>query len=74
MKVVFTRGGQRTVITGWRAWAMIVPLMLIAALILVVAAAFALGLVLTVGTILLVGVPIALLLTLIAHLLLPAPR
>ena len=35
MKVVFTRSGQRTVITGWRAWAMVVPLMLIAALILV---------------------------------------
>ena len=74
MKVVFARNDRRTVITGWRAWAMVVPLMLIAALILVVAAAFALGLVLTVGTILLIGVPIALLLTLIAHLLLPAPR
>ena len=74
MKLVFTRNDRRTVVTGWRAWALVVPVMLIAALILVVAAAFALGLVLTVGTILLVGVPIALLLTLIAHLLLPAPR
>jgi hypothetical protein len=74
MKVVFTRNDRRTVITGWRAWALAVPVMLIAALILVVAVAFALGLVLTVGTILLIGVPIALLLTLIAHLLLPAPR
>ena len=74
MKVVFTRKDRHTVITGWRAWALFVPVMLIATLILVMAAAFALGLVLTVGIILLIGVPIALLLTLIAHLLLPAPR
>jgi hypothetical protein len=74
MMFVFARNGQRSVITGWRAWALVVPVMLVVALILVAAAMFALGLVLTVGTILIVGVPIALLLSFIVHLLLPKPE
>lgn len=71
MKFVFSVNDRRTVITGWRAWALALPVMFIVALVLVVAATFALGLVLTVGTILIVGIPIALLLTFIVHLLLP---
>ena len=74
MKFVFTVNDRQTVITGWRAWALALPVMLFVALVLVVFAAFAFGLVLTVGTILIVGIPLALLLTFIVHLLLPAQR
>ena len=74
MKLLFTVNDRRTVITGWRAWALALPVMLFVALVLVIVAAFALGLVLTVGTILIIGIPVALLLTFIVHLLLPAQR
>jgi len=74
MRVLFERRGRRTVITGWRAWALAVPAMLLVAFIVVAVALFALGVALTLGTILLIGVPVAVLLTFIVHLLLPAPR
>jgi len=74
MQFMFERNGRRTVITGWRAWALAVPAMLLVAFVVVAFALFALGLALTLGTILLIGVPVAILLALIVHLLLPAPR
>ena len=67
LKVVFEEGGQSREITGWRKWAITIPVLAAVALLGAVAALFVLGLVVTVGAVLLAAVPIALILALIAY-------
>lgn len=60
--IVIYRNGVPTVVTGWRAWLMI----LVATLSLVVVAGLVLGLALTVWTVMLVALPVVILVGLIA--------
>ena len=63
--LVIYRNGVPTVITGWRAWL----IMLVGALVFVVIGGLMLGLALTVWTVMLFALPIALLFGVIAMLL-----
>jgi hypothetical protein len=65
--IVFYRNGERTVITGWRAWL----LTLAAALAMVVTGALVLGFALTAFTIFIFALPLAILLGLLASLFQP---
>jgi hypothetical protein len=69
--VVIYRNGQRTVISGWRAWLMVLPAVLLAALSIIVVFALFLGIALTVATILVFGLPIAAALALVVYLMRP---
>ena len=69
--IILNINGQRTVITGWRAWAIIAPTAVLVALILVVAGILVLGAALSVATVLLFAVPLALVVALGAQLLSP---
>ena len=60
--IVIYRNGVPAVVTGWRAWLMI----LVATLSLVVVAGLVLGLALTVWTVMLVALPVVILVGLIA--------
>jgi hypothetical protein len=60
--IVIYRNGVPTVITGWRAWL----IMLVAALAFVVVAGLVLGIALTVWTVLLFALPVMILFGLIA--------
>jgi hypothetical protein len=60
--IVIYRNGVPTVITGWRAWL----IMLVAALAFVVIAGLVLGVALTVWTVLLFALPLMIVLGLIA--------
>ena len=63
--IVIYRNGERTVITGWRAWLVFAA----AAAVLVVLGCLALGVVLTLFTLFLFGLPIAIGLALLAPVL-----
>ena len=63
--IVIYRNGERTVITGWRAWLVCAA----AAAVLVVLGCLALGVVLTLFTLFLFGLPIAIGLALLAPVL-----
>jgi hypothetical protein len=71
MKFVFERNGKRIVFTGWRAWLLGAPVLLLLSIVGVVILLLALGAALTLGTVLLIGIPIAAVLALVIHLLLP---
>ena len=71
--IVINRNGQRTVITGWRAWLIVGPAMLFAALLVVAVISLLLGIAITLGTIVLFGLPLAIVLGLIVHFLAPSP-
>ena len=66
-KVVFEAGGQKREITGWRKWAITIPVLAAVALLGAVVILFVLGLVVTIGAVLLAAIPIALILALIAY-------
>lgn len=69
MKVVVERDGQRQEITGWRGWAIAIPVILVAAIVIAAAIVFVLGLTLTVGAVVIIAVPAAVILALIARAL-----
>jgi hypothetical protein len=69
--IVIYRNGQRTVISGWRAWLLVLPAVLVAALIIIVLGAIFLGIAVTALTIFLFGLPLAALLALIVYLIRP---
>lgn len=67
--IVIYRNGTRTVITGWRAWL----IMLVAALAFVAVAGLVLGIALTVWTVMLFALPVAIIFGLIASWLQTRP-
>jgi len=69
LKVVIEEDGQSREISGWRKWAIAIPVLAAVALLGGVAALFVLGVVVTVGAVLLAAVPIVLILALIAYTL-----
>ena len=69
--IVIDRNGRRTLITGWRAWLLVLPAALIAALVIVVVFALLLGMALTAATILVFGLPLAAALALVVYLMRP---
>lgn len=66
--IVIDRNGKRTVITGWRAWLILVPAVLLVAAAMVALIGVMLGAALTVGTLLLFGLPLAVALLLLTQL------
>lgn len=66
--IVIERNGRRTVITGWREWAILLPAMFLVALAVLGLLTLALGLAVTLITIALIAVPVAIVLVLIASL------
>ncbi len=68
LKVVIEEDGQSREISGWRKWAIAIPVLAAVALLGGVMALFVLGIVVTVGAVLLAVVPIALILALIAYM------
>jgi uncharacterized membrane protein len=66
--IVINRNGQRTVITGWREWAVMLPAMFLIAVLILALFFFLLSVAFTVMTLLLIGVPIAVILVLIVQL------
>ena len=67
MKVVVERDGERQDISGWRKWAIAIPVILVAACVVAAAIVLVLGLALTAGAVLMIAAPAALILVLIAH-------
>ena len=67
LKVVIEQDGQSREVTGWRKWAIAVPVLAALALLGAVAALFVFGIVVTIGAVLLAAIPIALILALIAY-------
>jgi len=67
LKVVIEEDGQTREISGWRKWAIAIPVLGAMTLLGAVALLFLLGVVVTVGAVLLAAVPIALILALIAY-------
>jgi hypothetical protein len=65
--VVIYRNGERVVISGWRAWLIVGPAVLIAALVVVALISLLLGLALTIFTVLLFVVPVAIALALLVR-------
>ena len=65
--IVIYRNGERVVISGWRAWLIVGPAVLIGALLLVGLISLLLGIALTVFTILLFVVPVAIALGLLVR-------
>jgi hypothetical protein len=66
MKVVVERDGRRQEITGWRAWAIAIPLILLAAIGIATVIVLVLGLAFTAAVILIIAAPAALILALVA--------
>lgn len=66
--IVIERNGQRTVITGWREWVIILPAMFLIALAVLALLGLALGIAFTLITLLLIAVPVAIVLALAASL------
>lgn len=59
MKLEIENSGQRREITGWRKWAVGIPLIVVATLIAAAVVLFAFGVTLTLGVILAVTTPVA---------------
>lgn len=57
--IVITRNGQRTVISGWRAWLIALPVMLVVAIVIVAIALVALGAAVSIAAVLLFAMPLA---------------
>jgi len=76
--IVIWRNGQQIVITGWRAWLIGLPVMVVVALVGVALIFLLLGIALTFATLVAVVVPLAIGLTLLASWLqslrAPPPR
>jgi hypothetical protein len=66
--IVINRNGQRTVITGWRAWLIAGPVMLLVAVVITAISLMIIGTVLSIATILLFAVPFAIALMLALQL------
>jgi hypothetical protein len=69
MKIVMERDGQRQEITGWRRWAIAIPVILVAAIVAGAVIVLVLGITLTLGVVLLIAVPAVLILALMARVL-----
>jgi hypothetical protein len=69
--IVVYRNGQRTVITGWRAWLIVGSAMLLAAVVTLAVVSLLLGIAITVATIALFGLPLAIALALILRFFQP---
>jgi hypothetical protein len=67
LKVVIEQDGQSREISGWRKWAIAIPVLAAVALLGAITLLFILGVVVTVGAVLLAAVPIALILAVIAY-------
>jgi hypothetical protein len=68
--IVIERDGQRTVVTGWRAWLIYATVAPIAAVLVVAVILLIFGMALTIGTVLLFAIPLVLVFVLMARLLL----
>jgi membrane protein implicated in regulation of membrane protease activity len=68
--IVIERDGQRTVVTGWRAWLIYATVAPIAALLVVAIILLAFGMAFTIGTVLLFAIPLALVFVVMARILL----
>jgi hypothetical protein len=68
-EIVINRNGRRTVIAGWRAWLIVGPAALLAAMFVVLIVGLVLGIALTVATFLLFAIPLAFVLALIVQAL-----
>ncbi|MGH6768293.1 MAG: hypothetical protein ACRECO_04645 [Xanthobacteraceae bacterium] len=66
--IVINRNGQRTVITGWREWVILLPAMFLIALAVLALLGLALGLAATLITLVLIALPVAIVLALIVSL------
>ncbi|HEY4922530.1 MAG TPA: hypothetical protein VII40_20685 [Xanthobacteraceae bacterium] len=69
MKIMVERDGQRQEITGWRRWAIAIPVILVAAIVAAAVIVLVLGITLTLGVVLLIAVPAVLVLALMARVL-----
>ena len=71
MKVVIERNGQSREISGWRRWAIGIPIVALLALVMALAILLVLGVATTIGVVVLVaviiGVPILLILALMGR-------
>ena len=68
LKVVIEKDGRSREISGWRKWAIAIPVVAAVALVGAVAALFVLGVVATIGAVLLAAIPILLILAVIAYM------
>jgi hypothetical protein len=66
--IIITRNGQRTVITGWREWVILLPAMFLIALAVLGLVTLALGVAFTLITLIVIAIPVAIILALIASL------
>jgi hypothetical protein len=67
--IVIERNGQRSVITGWRAWLLGAALFVGLTALFAVLAIVVLGVALTVGALLLIAIPVAIAVAFLASLL-----
>ena len=65
--IVITRNGQRTVITGWREWAIMLPAMFVLAVAVLASLLLVVGVAFTIITLLLIAVPVAAVLVLLVQ-------
>ena len=67
LKVVIQQEGRSREISGWRKWAIAIPVLAAVALVGAVVVLFVLGVVVTIGAVLLAAIPILLILAFIAY-------
>lgn len=67
--IVIYRNGQRRVLTGWRAWLVVGPAMVLGAILTAALASLYLGIAFTVFTLLLFVLPLAIVILFIANLI-----
>jgi hypothetical protein len=69
--IVIVRNGRRVVISGWQAWLVALPVLLLVAALVVVVLGLVLGIALSVASFLLFAIPVLLVLGLIFQALQP---
>jgi hypothetical protein len=69
LKVVVDWKGRVREVTGWRKWAITIPVIAVLSPVVAVAVVLLLGVALTVGAILMIALPLAVVLALIAFML-----
>lgn len=65
--IFITRNGQRVALTGWRAWLILAPAVLLLALAFVALGGLFLGIAFTAASFFLIGLPVAILLAFIVQ-------
>jgi hypothetical protein len=69
LKVVVDWKGRVREVTGWRKWAITIPVIAVVSPVVAVAVVLLLGVALTVGAMLLIAIPLAVVLAVIAFML-----